>query len=138
MATQFANGKIVTNGLVLCLDAADRTSYLGSGTTWFDLAGSNNGTLTNGPTFNSTNGGSIVFDGVDDYAVSNNFTSIATSIWSCVMFLKAVTSSVAVEGYCFGWDSSMPHGGLNPILCSVWQKVSSHFPYIYKVLKSSF
>jgi hypothetical protein len=36
-------------------------------TTWRDLAGSNNGTLTNGPTFSSTNGGSIVFDGVDDY-----------------------------------------------------------------------
>jgi hypothetical protein len=72
MATQFANGKIVTDGLVLCLDAADRTSYLGSGTTWFDLAGSNNGTLTNGPTFNSTNGGSIVFDGVDDYASVTN------------------------------------------------------------------
>jgi hypothetical protein len=72
MATQFANGKIVTDGLVLCLDAADRTSYLGSGTTWFDLAGSNNGTLTNGPTFNSTNGGSIVFDGVDDYVGLGN------------------------------------------------------------------
>jgi hypothetical protein len=110
MATQFANGKIVTDGLVLCLDAADQTSYPTTGTTWFDLAGSNNGTLTNGPTFNFGNGGSIVFDGVDDYAVSNNFTSIATSIWSCVMFLKAVTSSVAVEGYCFGWDSSNNDG----------------------------
>jgi hypothetical protein len=64
----FANGpKIVTDGLVLVLDAADRTSYPGSGTAWNDLAGSNNGTLTNGPTFNSDNGGSIVFDGVDDY-----------------------------------------------------------------------
>ena len=67
MATQYAFGQIVTNGLVLALDAADRNSYPGSGTTWSDLSGNNNtGTLTNGPTFNSANGGSIVFDGVDD------------------------------------------------------------------------
>ena len=59
---------IVTNGLVLCLDAADRNSYPGSGATWTDLSGrGNTGTLTNGPTYSSTNGGSIVFDGVDDY-----------------------------------------------------------------------
>ena len=68
MATQFANGKIVTDGLVLCLDAADQTSYPTTGTTWFDLAGSNNGTLTNGPTFSGTGASSsIVFDGVNDY-----------------------------------------------------------------------
>lgn len=58
--------RIVTDGLVLCLDAANRDSYPGSGTVWRDLAGSNNGTLTNGPTFNSANGGSIVFDGTND------------------------------------------------------------------------
>jgi hypothetical protein len=62
---------IVTNGLVLCLDAANPKSYPGSGTTWTDLSGNvNNGTLTNGPTYSSANGGSIVFDGVDDYASS--------------------------------------------------------------------
>jgi len=67
MATQYAFGKIVTDGLVLALDAADRNSYPGSGTTWRDLSGNNNGgTLTNGPTFSSANGGSIVFDGADD------------------------------------------------------------------------
>jgi hypothetical protein len=60
--------KTVTNGLVLSLDAANQKSYAGSGTSWNDLTGnSNNGTLTNGPTFSSANGGSIVFDGVNDY-----------------------------------------------------------------------
>jgi hypothetical protein len=60
--------KIITDGLVFCLDAANTRSYPGSGTVWSDLSrGGNNGTLTNGPTFNSGNGGSIVFDGVDDY-----------------------------------------------------------------------
>ena len=90
MATQFANGKIVTDGLVLCLDAADQTSYPTTGTTWFDLAGSNNGTLTNGPTFNSSNGGNIVFDGTNDYVnlttatnlgISNVSTSFTISTW---------------------------------------------------------
>jgi hypothetical protein len=68
MATQYAFGKIITDGLVLCLDAADRNSYVSGSTTWFNMAGTNNGTLTNGPTFSSANGGSIVFDGVNDYA----------------------------------------------------------------------
>ena len=45
--------KIVTDGLVFAVDAANKKSYPGSGTTWTDLAGSNNGTLTNGPTFDS-------------------------------------------------------------------------------------
>jgi hypothetical protein len=63
----FHSPQIVKDGLVLLLDAANPKSYPGSGTTWFDKSGnSNNGTLTNGPTFDSGNGGSIVFDGVDD------------------------------------------------------------------------
>ena len=69
--------KIVTNGLVLALDAADKNSYVGSGTTWTDLSGNNNtGTLTNGPTFNGGNGGSIVFDGSDDYVNVSDNTSL--------------------------------------------------------------
>ena len=60
-------GGIVRDGLVLYLDAAKKDSYPGSGTVWRDIVGANNGTLTNGPTFSSANGGSIVFDGVDDF-----------------------------------------------------------------------
>ena len=59
------SGGIVTNGLVLYLDGKQ---YPGSGTTWTDLSGNGNtGTLVNGPTYSSANGGSIVFDGGDDY-----------------------------------------------------------------------
>jgi hypothetical protein len=59
---------IVTSGLVLHLDAGNVKSYSGTGSTWYDRSGNGyNGTLTNGPTFNSLNGGSIVFDGVNDY-----------------------------------------------------------------------
>ena len=53
---------IVTDGLVLCLDAANPRSYPGSGTSWLDLSGQgNNGTL-NGPTFSNDNSGFLVFD----------------------------------------------------------------------------
>lgn len=63
---------IVMNGLVLNLDAGYLPSYPQNGTTWTDLsANGNNGTLTNGPTFNSGNGGGIVYDGVDDVLLCN-------------------------------------------------------------------
>jgi hypothetical protein len=66
--THIATKGIVQSGLVLNLDAGVSSSYPGSGTTWTDLSGNGNtGTLTNGPTYNSANGGSLVFDGVDDY-----------------------------------------------------------------------
>ena len=58
---------IVRTGMVLDLDAGMNSSFNNTGTTWTDLSGrGNNGTLTNGPTYSSANGGSIVFDGVDD------------------------------------------------------------------------
>ena len=60
--------KIVTDGLVLCLDAANPRSYPGTGTTWTYLSGNgNNGTLVNGVGYTSDNKGSLVFDGVNDY-----------------------------------------------------------------------
>ena len=56
------------NETVLALDAGNPLSYPGTGTTWTDLSGNNNnGTLVNGPTFDSANGGSILFDGVNQY-----------------------------------------------------------------------
>ena len=79
--------RIITDGLVLYLDAANKKSYPGSGTAWNDLTrNGNNGTLTNGPTFNSSNLGSIVFDGTNDYvSVSDNATlnnlNGSISIW---------------------------------------------------------
>ena len=55
-------------GLQLYLDAGNASSYSGSGTAWNDLSGNGrNGTLTNGPTYSATNGGSIVFDGTNDF-----------------------------------------------------------------------
>ena len=90
--------KIVTSGLVLCLDAANPRSYSGTGTGWADLSGNvNTGTLTNGPTFNGANGGSIVFDGVDDYAaITNNSTLRPSTELTIEYIIKGTTPS----GWC--------------------------------------
>ena len=62
--TTFSAPNIVTNSLVLNLDAANPASYTGSGTTWTDLSDrGNNGTLVGGVTYNSSNQGSLVFNG---------------------------------------------------------------------------
>ena len=93
----YANGpQIVQNGLVLCLDAGNRKSYPSSGTAWNDLSGNNNtGTLTNGPTFDSGNGGSIVFDGVNDFVTGSSAIGMTGQITvSAWVNHTAVTSGV--------------------------------------------
>ena len=86
------NTKTVTSGLVLCLDAANRKSYSGSGNTWNDLSGSGfNGTLTNGPTFGSADGGSIVFDGTNDI-VTTTYVSTNTYTFSAWFKTNVVSS----------------------------------------------
>jgi hypothetical protein len=78
---------IVRNGLVLNLDAGNLSSYPGTGTTWTDLSGnSNNGTLTNGPTYSSANNGSIVFDGTNDYVTINQTLSTPFTVTGFVRY----------------------------------------------------
>ena len=78
--------KIVNDSsLVLYLDAANNRSYPGSGTNWNDISkGANTVTLVNGPTFNTSKGGNIVFDGADDYCSTNlvkTFTNMTIQAW---------------------------------------------------------
>jgi len=85
---RFVVPSIVTNGLVLNLDAGNSASYSGSGTTWTDISGSGNtGTLVNGPTYSSANGGSIVFDGTNDY-VSTSVNFGGSSQFTVSMFVN--------------------------------------------------
>jgi hypothetical protein len=90
----FGNGpRIVTDGLVLALDAGDRNSYPGSGTTWRDMSGNgNNSTLTNGPTFSSLNGGAIVYDGIDDYSI-NTLSAGFTQAMTVITVAKSTNST---------------------------------------------
>ncbi len=106
--------RIVTSGLVLALDAAERLSYPRTGTTWRDLSGNNNtGTLTNGPTFSAGNQGSIVFDGTNDYVnISSLITGNQSFSWGAwinptatgtpVLFGN-VSAGLAMLSY---WDSA--------------------------------
>ena len=73
---------IITNGLSLCLDAGNIKSYPGSGTTWTDLSGNgNNGTFTNmdGANLDSANGGSLTFDGTNEYVELSTITLLRAS-----------------------------------------------------------
>ena len=76
---------VVTGNLSMYLDAGVTSSYPGSGTAWTDLSGnSRNGTLTGGPTYTSADGGSIVFDGTNDFVqCSGSLTATAATfvIW---------------------------------------------------------
>jgi hypothetical protein len=79
MSTNYSP-KIVTSGLVLCLDAGNGKSFVSGSTTWFDLSrNGNNGTLTNGPTYNTASNGSIVFDGIDDNALLGDVLDLGTN-----------------------------------------------------------
>ena len=91
MGTSY-NPRIVTDGLILCLDAANKRSYPGAGTTWTDLtANKNNGTFTNmtSSNFNAGNAGSLTFDGSNEYVncgptndiIGNNPAAISLSAW---------------------------------------------------------
>lgn len=79
MSTSYSPN-IVTNGLVLYLDAANSKSIVSGSNTWRDISGNNlSGSLVNGPTYNGANKGSIVFDGTNDY-ISTNLSGTLTAM----------------------------------------------------------
>lgn len=88
--------RIATNGLVGYWDAGNTRSYPGSGTTWTDLSGRNNtGTLTNGPTFSSSNGGYITFDGTNDYIdCGSNYSGLFGSGFTWGAWIQILSGSV--------------------------------------------
>lgn len=89
-----------TNGdgsLLLWMDAGISASYPGTGTVWTDLSGKgNNGTLTNGPTFDSTNGGSLVLDGSNDFIQLGNILS-GTTDFTIIAWVKNPVSQVPIN-----------------------------------------
>jgi hypothetical protein len=96
---------ISTNGLVFCVDAANPSSYKSGATVWNDLTYNvSGGTLTNGPTFSSANGGSIVFDGVDDYVDLGNpdlykfTTNFSISVWALYSQIKVSWPAIIAKG----------------------------------------
>jgi hypothetical protein len=95
---------IVTNGLVLYLDAANRQSYVSGSTLWRDISGNNNsGSLVNGPTFSIADGGSINLDGTNDQI---NINTIPTSSFSLISSSFTVNMWVNVANANAGLISS--------------------------------
>jgi hypothetical protein len=133
------------NGLILCLDAANPKSYPGSGTTWTNLLGTgNNGTLVNGATYSSANGGVIVLDGVNDYIsvpinlATSTYTIIGAARYVVVggrtfsglnnNWLMGHWSGTTENYYAEGWVSSSLGTGAGDtnwrIYAATWNSVS--------------
>lgn len=86
-------GGIVRDGLILDLDAAKFDSYPKTGTRWSDIVWSTSGgTLINGPVFNSSNGGSIIFDGTDDYVTIPDSLSPTSAVTMIFWINKTFTN----------------------------------------------
>jgi hypothetical protein len=98
---------IVTNGLVLNLDAGQTASYPGTGTAWSDLSGNgNNGTLNGGVAYNSGNQGYLIFDNSNDYVSTTYQFPTGSLPKSFSVWFKPDTSTDR------GWIIS---GGLNDL-----------------------
>ena len=107
---------IITNGLVLKLDADNKDSYIRSsinGTTWSDVSGQgNNATLVNGTSFDSNLPRNFVFDGTDDYATADSLLtdSFLQGVWTISFWVKFDTISTTGSS---GQDRALLHHGTN-------------------------
>ena len=92
------NPKIVTDGLVLCLDAGNIKSYPGSGTTWTDLTniGSRNATLINSPTYSTSNLGYFTFNGSNTFASITKPNPNITGLISMEMWINFASNTGSV------------------------------------------
>ena len=117
---EFTGAPVVDSSLVLWLDAGQTASYPGTGTTWTDLSGNGNtGTLTNGPTYNSNNGGAITLDGGDDIIACGTFSLSYLTISTWVY----KTSSATNQGICRknnNWAVSQYNGTLQVAPGTSW------------------
>ena len=132
----FHSPRIVTNGLVLALDAGNTKSYPGSGTTWFDRSGNgNNGTLVNGPTFSSGNGGSLNFDGVNDVIVgpsSNDITGNGLQNMTLSVWLKFTTTSIGYVANIKRTNSASTLFGLNVNYNNAGSNLAGSMGFLYR------
>jgi hypothetical protein len=132
---------VVKNGMVLCLDAANRKSFVSGSTTWFDLTGNNyTGSLTNGPTFSTDGVGSIVFDGTNDFVnlgnILDNIPTITICTWIYVnsvpvgvnSFFGIVKKADDVNvgaGWAFYYSERGGNGSTTFSLCTMIQSAGS-------------
>ena len=109
MSTSFAFKPIVTDGLVLNLDAANRKSFVSGSTSWYDLSGGRNtGTLNGGVTYGSDNTGNLIFNGSSGYVGGSGVNLITQG--TLIAWFK--TSSSQNNRYIIGmpWVSAGSNG----------------------------
>jgi hypothetical protein len=116
----YTGPQIVTSGLVMHLDAANTKSYPGTGSTWYDRSGNvNNGTLVNGPSFSSTNRGSLLFNGTNNYVDIGVKPSLLPQALTVSVWFKIGSSlafSIIVRSRTYGWGISVAGTTLSSML----------------------
>jgi hypothetical protein len=113
MSTTNGGLNIAPNGLIFYLDAANSISYVSGSTRWNDISRTQtSGSLTNGPTYNSSNGGSIAFDGVDDCVITPANTLISPTNSLSFNFWVSSTSQTAANQSILGKDTNGTNGHL--------------------------
>tara|TARA_R110000772_G_scaffold229337_1_gene340200 strand:+ start:16 stop:693 length:678 start_codon:yes stop_codon:yes gene_type:complete len=124
----FGGPDIITDGLVLAVDAGSTRSYPGSGTTTTSLVSSNTGNLTNGVGFSSDNGGAFTFDGVNDYIAFDTTITLPTANLTSVAWVKL--DSYLSQNSSIGFSPDSNNTGFRVYAISttslgVWTKVGS-------------
>lgn len=134
----FIGPNIVTDGLILSLDAASKKSYPGSGNTWSSLVGSTNATLTNGPSFSNN---SMVFDGVNDVSTystphTDSLTTLTYELvfkgsrgdeYSYILHNNGSSTSTGNSWVTFGWyaGTNYVYGALSGRYSSMYDNTTT-------------
>jgi hypothetical protein len=107
---------LLTNSLVLYLDASNSKSYISGSTVWYDLSGrNNNGTLVSNPIFSSSNKGNIIFDGVDDsvtFPITSDFLFLNAAPYTLSIFAKINVANSNFQGL-INREYGSPRNGYN-------------------------
>jgi type II secretory pathway pseudopilin PulG len=112
MATNYSP-RIVTDGLIMYLDAASKKSYPGTGSTWTDISNNrNNGTLINNPTFSSNNNGILQFNGINQY-VTSVITNTPFTQLTFIAFFYRITTGASGAGIVFNREGGGNVTGMN-------------------------
>ena len=129
--------ELVTDGLVLNLDAGDPRSYPGSGTTWTDLSGNgNNGTLVNA-TYSNANGGNIVFNGTNSKVTFPSTNIPINGVATISLWFKSTSGTVYQNMFDTPDNSSgvwitLNGGSVQPgLIAAGWSTLSNYLTASY-------
>jgi Concanavalin A-like lectin/glucanases superfamily len=150
------SSSVVMEGLVVNLDNLNTTMFPQPGSTWLDLSGNmSDGTLNGGATYDSANGGSIVFDGSTGY-VSGNITPFASADFTVDFWINPATSlsfnnQISLNSN-FDWGTFVYHNGdsggvyvgthtgsrFDPIGSTMTTNVWNHCTFTFSTSKAAF